>query len=333
DMGHKIDDPSRDKIDAQIATWAAEVSDGPRTKIDFVTYTLRYSKADWIRVTGMEEHWAPATVKANLDLDKEAIAIETDGVTHLEIDFFESGWSSGRDEVDIEIDGQKYSVPDSGNLRGFQCLLTKDVSGEWTARTGDELEMRKRPGLQGPIDDAFCDRFVIVLPSRPARHGKVQRWIDRETAYFKSRWARLMRGDVQVVLDRDLTDDQIETCHLICFGDFSSNRFLFDISGMLPIDWTRETLRVGKQTFDPVSHAPAFCYPNPFNPERYVVVNSGMTFRDFSNTSNSRQIAMLPDWAVIDVSSEDDSIYAGDVVAQGFFDEKWQFKAPEIELR
>lgn len=332
-MGHKIDESSQDAIDSQIATWAASVIDGPNPEIDFVTYTLRYNKADWIQVTGMKEHWTAATVKANLDREKESINIQTDSVTHIEIDFSESGWPGRRGDVDVEIDGQKYTVQDSGNLRGFQCSLAKDDQGEWTARVGEELEIRKRPGLQGPLDDAFCDRFVVVLPSRPARHGQVQRWIDRETAYFKSRWERLMRGDVQVVLDRDLTDDQIATCHLICFGDFSSNRFLFNISGMLPIDWTRDTLRVGKQTYDPVNHAPAFCYPNPMNPQRYVVVNSGMTFREFSNTSNSRQIAMLPDWAVMNVSAEDDSIYAGDIVAQGFFDEAWQFKAPEIELQ
>jgi hypothetical protein len=152
----------------------------------------------------------------------------------------------------------------------------------------------------------------------------VQRWINREVEYFKSRWTRLMRGDLQVVLDRDLTEDQIKSCNLICFGDFSSNRFLFNIAERLPIEWSREKLVVGDRQFDPVKHAAAFCYPNPVNPARYVVVNSGMTFREFSNVSNSRQIAMLPDWAVLDVSADDDSIYAGEIAAQGFFDESWK---------
>ena len=178
--------------------------------------------------------------------------------------------------------------------------------------------------MQGPIDDAFCERFVIVLPSRPAKHGRVQRWIDRETAYLKTRWSRLMRGDVNVVLDRDLTDEQIETCNLICFGDFTSNRFLYRVADRLPFTWTRETLQVGDRNYDPAQHALAFCYPNPANPDCYVVVNSGMTFREFSNNSNSRQIPMLPDWAVLDVTSEDDSIYAGKIKDQGFFDERWK---------
>ncbi len=325
-MGHKIDPPSQQRIDAQIEQWAAEAGDEPETEIDFVTYTLRYSRAGWLRVTGMREHWTPATVNARIDNQSESLRIATDGVTHLEIDFSDSGWPGRRGAVEIEIDGQTYEVQDTGNLRGFQCELARDASGEWTQATDDDMTQRKRPGLQGPIDDAFCDRFVIVMPSRPARHGQVQRWIDREVEYFQKRWSRLMRGDVQVVLDRDLTDDQIETCHLICFGDFSSNRFLFNISDRLPIQWTRETLRVGEQSFDPVDHAPVFCYPNPVNPRRYVVVNSGLTFREFSNVSNSRQIAMLPDWAVLDVTAPDDSIYAGEIKSQGFFDETWKLK-------
>jgi hypothetical protein len=55
-----------------------------------------------------------------------------------------------------------------------------------------------------------------------------------------------------------------------------------------------------------------------------------MTFREFSNVSNSRQIAMLADWSVFDVDSdededsEEDGIFAGDVVADGFFNERWE---------
>ncbi|MCO8123632.1 prolyl oligopeptidase family serine peptidase [Stieleria sp. TO1_6] len=330
DMGHKVDESSKQTIDAQIAAWADERESGPKQDIDFVTYTLRYNVADWIRITGLQQHWNASTVKARLDDNAKSLAIETDGITHLELDFSDIGWPGRKGPVTITIDGETSEVQDSGNLRGFQCRLVQTAAGQWAVDEADDAGVpRKRPGLQGPIDDAFCDRFVIVLPSRPARHGRVQRWIDRETQYARQRWTRLMRGDVTVVMDRDLTDDQIETCNLICFGDFSSNRFLFDIAGRLPIQWTRETLQVGDQKFDPVRHAPVFCYPNPLNPQRYIVVNSGMTFRDFSNVSNSRQIAMLPDWAVLDVTSEDDSIYAGEIAAQGFFDEQW--KLPNAE--
>ena len=135
-----------------------------------------------------------------------------------------------------------------------------------------------------------------------------------------------MRGDVRVVTDAQVTAEQIKSCHLICFGDFTSNRYLHSVASHFPIRWTREELKIGSRAFDPSIHAPVFCFPNPRNPERYVVVNSGMTFREFSNVSNSRQIAMLPDWAVMDVQVEDDSIFPGKIVADGFFDEQWKLK-------
>ena len=60
-------------------------------------------------------------------------------------------------------------------------------TGEWSVVEEIDSSLRKRPGLQGPIDDAFCERFVFVVPSRPAKHGVVQRWIDREIAICANR--------------------------------------------------------------------------------------------------------------------------------------------------
>jgi hypothetical protein len=35
---------------------------------------------------------------------------------------------------------------------------------------------------------------------------------------------------------------------------------------------------------------------------------------------------MLPDWAILDVSGENADIYAGKIVADGFFDERWSLQ-------
>jgi hypothetical protein len=135
-----------------------------------------------------------------------------------------------------------------------------------------------------------------------------------------------MRGDDHVVLDTELTADQIASYNLVCFGDFSANRYLASIAPSLPVVWRDDKITVGDISFDSASHAVAMVYPNPKNPNRYVVVNSGVTFREFSNATNSRQIAMLPDWAVIDVSRPADGIFPGRIAAADFFDESWRVK-------
>ena len=329
-MAHKIDPESAQKIDGQIAKWASTPADRPRPAIDFVTHTLRYHRAGWISVTGLARHWEPGRVKASL-LPGGGLEIQTDGVTGVAIDFRESGWPGDANDAKLMIDRDRLIIEDDNDAAGLQCRLAcvgasgDDLSGgSWHQLSGNETRLRKRPGLQGPIDDAFCDRFIFVIPSRPAAHGVVQRWIDREIKYAQSRWRRLMRGEVRVVTDVQLTEEDVDSSHLICFGDFGSNRYLRDVAPHLPIAWSRQEIRVGEKTFDPNTHAAVFCYPNPRNPNRYLVANSGMTFREFSNNSNSRQIAMLPDWAVLDVSEDNDTLFAGEVVAKGFFDEQWR---------
>ena len=73
-------------------------------------------------------------------------------------------------------------------------------------------------------------------------------------------------------------------------------------------------------------------YPNPLNPRRYVVLNSGFTYRDYDYLNNARQVPKLPDWAVIDIRTPPDMRYPGKVVAADFFGEHWQVRHPHQEL-
>ena len=134
-----------------------------------------------------------------------------------------------------------------------------------------------------------------------------------------------MRGDVRVVRDTEVTPQMMKDNHLICFGDFTSNDVLRRAAAGLPVTWTRDQISMQGNQVDAANHVAIFCYPNPLSPNRYLVANSGLTFREFSNNSNSRQIAMLPDWAIGAVNdAADRSIFPAEIVAKGFFDESWQ---------
>ncbi len=327
-MGHRIDDRSSTVIEATLADWAKHPSELPKTKIDFTTYTLRYNKIDWLTISGLESHWRKSRIQGQIQEDG-SLVIKTSGITRFEVDFRASAWPQTDETVKAQIDGQVFHLDDWSEAPGVQCEFSKGDT--WKVVEKIDSELRKRPGLQGPIDDAFCGKFLFVAPSRPARHGTTHRWSQDEFEYAKERWSRLMRGNVNVILDTQLTEEQIKNNHLICFGDFHSNQYLRSVADRLPIRWTKESLAVGTQEFESDKCIPAFCFPNPRNPERYVVVNSGMTYREFSNVSNSRQIPMLPDWAILGIDSQDDGIFAGKVIAQGFFDERWSLPGSQPE--
>ena len=65
-------------------------------------------------------------------------------------------------------------------------------------------------------------------------------------------------------------------------------------------------------------------YPNPLNPQRYVVLNSGHTFREFALLNNSDQTPKLPDWAIVDISVPAGPKWPGLIHDAGFFDEHWK---------
>jgi hypothetical protein len=90
------------------------------------------------------------------------------------------------------------------------------------------------------------------------------------------------------------------------------------------VTWTDRLLKIGDQQAPVDSNVPSFCYPNPFNSNRYLIVNSGLTFREAHDKTNSLQNPKLPDWAILDISQPPTQEAAGKIVAADFFDRQWK---------
>jgi hypothetical protein len=119
--------------------------------------------------------------------------------------------------------------------------------------------------------------------------------------------------------DSQVTDADIAAHNLILFGDPQSNQLLARMMDKLPFLWGPSALQLGGKWFASATHAPVLIFPNPLNPNRYVVVNSGFTFAAAGFASNAQQTPKLPDWAVFEM--------AGNTVALAdFFDEQWRVK-------
>jgi hypothetical protein len=266
----------------------------------------------------LERHWDPATLRARRTI--LGLEATTENVTHCS---FRLGSESpaGRTTT-ILIDGQKLTVnrPEEGRV----YLARKGA--RWRAmQPGKDNDLRKRPGLQGPIDDAFLDRFLFVRPTGPPLRERVGDWILRELARSTNEWRAQFRGDVPIKDDIAVTEQDIASSHLILWGDPQSNRLLARMKGKLPLSWTPRKLEIGKRGFPADSGVPLLIYPNPLNPARYVVLNSGFTFWRAGNGSNAQQTPKLPDFAVIDVTVSFEVIPTRGVMSAGFFDERWQF--------
>ena len=298
--------------------------------ISFATYTLKYNRANWLTVDALGEHWKQATVEADLDNDDEAINLDVSNVTALTLDFpaGECPFPQG-ETVAVRVEGSDgrstVEGPRPKSDRSWHLQLRRTGDG-WEAGPTPAAGLHKRHDLQGPIDDAFMDSFVLVRPTGQGDHPKVRAWADAELARAIDRWRRQFRGDARVKDDTAITDEEIASANLVLWGDPTSNALLKRIADRLPIRWEGDQVVVGDRKFDAGDHAPILIYPNPLNPRRYVVLNSGFTYREYDDLNNARQVPKLPDWAIVDVRTPPDSRQPGKVVAADFFGEAWEVR-------
>lgn len=195
-----------------------------------------------------------------------------------------------------------------------------NANGRQAVAASGPAALRKIEGLQGPIDDAFREGFLAVRGTGQAWNPAVQDYTTHRFDTFRSEFAKWMRGDIRARDDHAVSAADIASSNLVLFGDPGSNSMLAKIIGQLPIQWTRNEIIVGSQKFSAADHALVLVYPNPLNPAKYVVLNSGHTFTADRAAfgSASMLVPRLGDYAVV--------TSAGEQKAAGTFDEDWKLK-------
>ena len=327
--GHRIHPDSQAIIEDKMASLARVGNDRLPLTINKITHTLKYNRQYWLTITGMKEHWEPARVRASIN--RNQITIVSTDVTGLKFDMGAglAPFDITRD-ITVLINNQTIKAPKAKSDRSwaFEIHLT---DGKWVAgpRPGEGLQ--KRHGLQGPIDDAFLSSFLMVTQSGKPINEAIGKWTTSEQTRAIKHWRQHFRGHARVKADSEVTESDIANHNLILWGDFSSNQVIADILARLPLSWTEQGVSVGEKVFDAKSHAPILIYPNPLNPAKYIVINSGFTYREYAYLNNARQVPMLPDWAIVDVVNKpkaNDSIYRFPGIPKdaNFFDENWEVK-------
>jgi hypothetical protein len=293
-------------------------------RVSLATPTLKYNRQAWVQADALGEHWSLATIDGELGDDK--VVVRTRNVTALSL-LVPSGrapFHPGR-PLTLLIDGQRLPAPAVGSDRAWTARFHK-AGGRWRAGELPGEGLRKRHDLQGPIDDAFMSSFLVVTPSGKSAAPAVGEWVNAEQMRAIKEWRRHFRAEPRARMDKLTTDEDIAEHNLVLWGDPQSNSVLARIADKLPIRWTKEAITVGKQSFPADKHVLALIFPNPLNPARYVVLNSGFTFREYDYLNNARQTPKLPDWAVVDLSVKPHERAPGKIVAADFFGERWELR-------
>jgi hypothetical protein len=169
--------------------------------------------------------------------------------------------------------------------------------------------------------------FVFVGPeATPDGASAVDVWAKEEYARAIREWRRHFRGDIVERRAADVTPQDMAERNLILFGTADSNPLIARVMPGLPLRRDGDAWSIGPHRVDATAAVPILVYPNPLNPDHYVVLNSGFTFREYAYLNNARQIPMLPDWAIVSATEGRGSQVPGKILAAGFFDERWRPK-------
>lgn len=318
---HTIDDASKKIIETKLNSLAKTGRNRTPHEIHFATYTLKYNRCHWLTVTALREHWKQARVDAKIDSANALLTVDTSNVQGFRIEFKagDSPFAISTNQVKLVLNGtREQRIPGPFSDGSFSVQIDSHAMRQ--------SERVKKHDLQGPIDDAFMDSFIVVSPTGTEQHPQIADWAESEQRRLVREWRRQFRGDAIMKADVDITDDDIETNHLVLFGEPTSNSVIGRIADQLPVKWQAGNIVIGDQRFDAATHAPVMIYPNPLNPDRYVVLNSGFTYREFAYLNNARQVPKLPDWAIVNVGRPANSLWPGEIVAADFFDEEWGIK-------
>ncbi len=314
--GHKYHPETKLEVAVKVDALAKAGLNPEPVRVRFTTYTLIYPEARWVRLDGLLKHWERADVDARVEGSQ--ILATTKNVAAITFTTpFASGAPASERIKEVVLDGVKL-VP-QWNKAGAQF---HQENGKWAP--GGAAMGGKRPGLTGPIDHAFMSPFVFVRPTGKPLNGTVGAWVTGEIAHATKMWRDIFRGDASVKDDTALTDEDIANSNLVLWGDPSSNKVLAKILPKLPLQWDAKTLEFRGYKVDAAHHAPILIFPNPLNPRRYVVLNSGIDFREEAYGTNSLQTPKLPDWAIIDLRTPPGPRWPGLVYDAGFFDEQWR---------
>ena len=299
--GHSWHPDSKAESNAFIAQ-VLKSADATPARVRFVTYTTRFNRAHWLTVDGLDKTYERGEVDATRGDDGKHYTVTTKNING----------------ITFEAPGGTFTI-DGQTLKGEGNRSFVKTDGKWTRTTAAPTGLRKIHGLQGPVDDAFMDAFLCVRPTGTPWNAVTKQWATNSLDVFSRDFAKWLRGDIRARDDRAMTASDIAGNNLILFGDPGSNSVIANVIDKLPIRWTKSDITIGAHEFSAADHIPVLIYPNPLNPKRYVVINSGHTFgdEDFRGT-NAWLYPRLGDYSVLTAD--------GAIALSGFFDEQWRLK-------
>ncbi len=304
----------RGQVFTDTAAWRTPKRPG---RVSFATTGLRWNRAHWVRMDARPRSDAWSRVDARMGAG--SLRVKTQNLDQLTL-LLDRAPVRRRKTLGLRIDQTKMTVPG----RGMVTVHRK--GGVWhlgarPAGTG----LRKRPGLEGPMEDLYHGPVLVVFGTgSPRQRAALERVARRLTTPGGASIRYPMKADTRV------TAADRRRYHLVLVGGANVNRETARYAKRLPIRITARGVTLGRCRFTGPDLGVKFVYPNPDVSGRYLLVIAGTTARGVLRQHLVPRY--LPDFVVYDASMErtGSARILGPnrrYLAAGTFDRRWRLPA------
>ncbi len=280
-------------------------------RVRFVSAHYKYGGAYWVQFDKI----TPGTL-AGIDAKftgRNRIEIATSELDGFTLRLAGHPKFNANRAVELAVDGKTLKM-----AGGETISLSKQKDG-WVAAKYEAPALAKRAGCEGPLSDALDGRHVYVYGTadNPSPEELQKR---KEQAEFASHW--YTGGDpwghaktmpLRAVADRDVSQDDLDTCNLVLFGTKENNSIIAKYSDRLPLALKADAKDYG------------LVYVFPLG-KHYALVNSGLPWWTVPQGARLPGAGWIGPIGVLRSSEMDYVLFRdswNDVVADGRFGQNW----------
>ncbi len=286
---------------------------------------LRYAAAHWVKIEQRSDPYAFMQADAEV-LAPNFIRLNTENVLEITL--------SPRPPL---IDDEK-PLQILWNNTETRTVVMENGSITLRAKGYTPAPLHKRPALEGPANDLYNTPFAIVVGTI-SPDPLMRSMCDRAGGRLLAWWDERFHCKPRCCKDTEISDPELAKYSLLLIGGAADNAVAKRLASFIPLKIANNAITIDRHVFPVRDAAVQMVYPNPVNPNRYVLVRTatspaGMYFSDYVLNDvdycivDSRAANAEKSGAFFDVITGRN---AGPPIAAGYFDNAWHYQDALLE--
>jgi pimeloyl-ACP methyl ester carboxylesterase len=290
------------------------------------------NKNYWVKIDQQEKPFFESQIEAGIKGNR--IKISTKNISQFTISLSDQLLPYGK--IFFSINGKVFTSTNGREMPYVfmkkRTLTFSKIGNKFQIAELEHRRLKKTSLFYGPVKQAYFSPFVLVYGTKA--DSATTELLLHQARLEATEWWKRANGFTEIIPDTEVTKEIMGDYNLILFGGPDENFITHKVNGRLPIRVRNGEVLFGGKKIKGDQIGLEFIYPNPLNPEKFVLVHEGndiggLSFSDFFSAIYSG--AGLPDFIIFDKEVKQKGW--GGVICAGFFDPEWQIDERLFYLR